>query len=106
MPVSRLAGTHQDTVAVVSPGMAVTLAGACGPASTGTRLWVAAVSPSWPQEVAPQQWGAPAASTAQALYVPALTWVRVRPASTPLVSTATGTVEPTVLPSPSSPSAL
>src|ERR1039457_6024798 len=106
MPVSRLAGTRQDTVAVVSPGMAVTLAGACGPARTGTRLWGPALSPRWPQEFAPQPSGGPAASTAQALYVPALTWVRVRPASTPLVSTATGTVEPTVLPLPSSPSAL
>ena len=34
VPVSRLAGPVQDTVAVALPGTAVTAAGACGPASS------------------------------------------------------------------------
>ena len=37
---------------------------------------------------------------------PAVIWVRVFPASTPLVSTATGTLELLVLPSPSPPAPL
>ena len=55
VPPSRLAGAVQDTVAVVSPGTAVTPVGACGPASTGTLLWVVLSSPSSPSALSPQQ---------------------------------------------------
>jgi hypothetical protein len=40
VPPSRLAGAVQDTVAVVSPGTAVTPLGYCGLGSTGTSLSV------------------------------------------------------------------
>ena len=55
MPPSRLAGAVQDTAAAALPGMAVTVVGACGPASTARLLLGVLSSPSWPTSLRPQQ---------------------------------------------------
>src|SRR5712691_3788391 len=56
MPVSRLAGAVQDTVAAAAPGIAVTLAGGSGPVRTVSALPELTVSlPSCPSWSSPPQ---------------------------------------------------
>ena len=60
--------------------------------ATGTLLFTVDLFPSWPLMFHPQQYTAPAESTAHAKLSPVLTWVRVTPDGTPPVDTATGTL--------------
>jgi hypothetical protein len=71
--------------------------------ATGTLLLRTEPFPSWPLPPRPQQYAAPAVSSAQVKFVPASIWVSVFPASTPAVETGTGSLLLMVEPFPSWP---
>jgi hypothetical protein len=102
-PPYRPSGATQDTSSAPSAAVAATPVGGPGRTRTGV-CWSAPVpSPSCCHPSAPQQYVRPALDSPQLCAAPAATPVNVRPDSSPLASTATGTDRSVVLPSPSCP---